>query len=176
MQRGYRQRAGLAQALIGDPRVLIFDEPTVGLDPRQIIGIRNTIRELAGDHTVLLSTHILHEVELLCKRVIIINGGRIIAEQRLEELTGTGTSVTVGVAGNVAQAENALRALSGVESVQLEGERRFRVTGSGVAPERVSEALSRAGVTSFSSTVTRATPSASGAMPWLYVSPLHRVS
>lgn len=86
LSRGYRQRVGLAQALIGDPPVLIFDEPTVGLDPRQIIGIREMIRELAGEHTVLLSTHVLQEVALVCDRAIIISNGRIVSEQNIREL------------------------------------------------------------------------------------------
>lgn len=147
LSKGYRQRVGLAQALIGDPPVLIFDEPTVGLDPKQIIGIRQTIRELAGDHTVLLSTHILHEVELLCTRVVIINGGRVIAEQRLEELTGTGQSITVGVAENPAQAESVLRGIPGIDIVRVEGDGRFSVSGPDPAPDRISKALSQAGLT-----------------------------
>lgn len=147
LSKGYRQRVGLAQALIGDPPVMIFDEPTVGLDPKQIIDIRQTIRELAGDHTVLLSTHILHEVELLCTRVVIINAGRIIAEQRLEDLMRTGNSITVGIAENPAQAESVLRGLAGVESVRLEAERRFAVSGAGLAPEQISTVLQRAGFT-----------------------------
>lgn len=86
LSKGYRQRVGLAQALIGNPPVLILDEPTVGLDPKQIISIRNTIKELAGDHTVLLCTHILPEVSMICQRVVIINQGRIVAQQSLSDL------------------------------------------------------------------------------------------
>jgi ABC-type multidrug transport system ATPase subunit len=88
LSKGFRQRVGLAQALIGDPPVLILDEPTVGLDPNQIIEIRNTIRGLATDHTVLLSTHILPEVSMLCERVLIINRGRIVFEDTMENLSG----------------------------------------------------------------------------------------
>lgn len=147
LSKGYRQRVGLAQALIGDPPVLILDEPTVGLDPRQIIAIRRTIRDLAGDHTVLLSTHILHEVEMLCSRVVIINGGVIIAEQGLQELTQAGNSVTVGVAGNAGQAESVLRGLDGVETIRPAGDNRFAVSGASLASEAVSSALQRAGLT-----------------------------
>jgi ABC-2 type transport system ATP-binding protein len=84
---GYRQRVGLAQALIHDPDVLILDEPTVGLDPNQIIEVRQLIRSLAGKHTVMLSTHILPEAQMTCERVIIINQGRVVAEDTPERLT-----------------------------------------------------------------------------------------
>jgi len=90
LSRGYRQRTGLAQALIHDPPVLILDEPTVGLDPRQISEIRNLIHNLAGGHTVILSTHVLSEVTLICQRVIIINRGEIRADDSLENLTRDG--------------------------------------------------------------------------------------
>ncbi len=87
LSKGYRQRVGLAQALVGNPPVLVLDEPTVGLDPRQIIEIRHMIRDLGREHTVLLSTHILPEVSMVCDRVIIINQGRIAAEDTMENLT-----------------------------------------------------------------------------------------
>jgi len=87
LSKGYRQRVGLAQALIHSPAVLILDEPTLGLDPRQIIEIRNLIRELSGDRTVILSTHILPEVSQLCNKVVIINEGRVVVEKNLKELT-----------------------------------------------------------------------------------------
>lgn len=87
LSRGYRQRVGLAQAILGGPDVLILDEPTVGLDPRQIIEIRNLIKSLGGEHTVMLSTHILPEVSATCSRVIIINDGRVVAEDTPENLT-----------------------------------------------------------------------------------------
>ena len=91
LSKGYRQRVGLAQALVGSPPVLVLDEPTVGLDPRQIVEIRNMIRELGREHTVLLSTHILPEVSMVCDRVIIINQGRIAAEDTMENLTRAGS-------------------------------------------------------------------------------------
>ncbi len=87
LSKGYKQRVGLAQALLNDPDVLILDEPTVGLDPRQIIEIRQLIKNLGGDHTVILSTHILPEVEMTCQRVVIINEGQVVAQDTPENLT-----------------------------------------------------------------------------------------
>jgi ABC-2 type transport system ATP-binding protein len=92
LSRGYRQRTGLAQALIGSPPVLVLDEPTVGLDPRQIIAIRRMIRELGRDHTVLLSTHILAEAAAVCDRVLIIHEGLLAADTRLDGSGGQGAS------------------------------------------------------------------------------------
>ncbi|MBT6178278.1 MAG: ATP-binding cassette domain-containing protein [Deltaproteobacteria bacterium] len=86
ISKGYQQRTGLAQALLGKPRVLILDEPTVGLDPRQIGEVRTLIQSLAGDHTVILSTHILQEVTAVCDRVVIINKGSIVADDNLDHL------------------------------------------------------------------------------------------
>lgn len=86
LSKGYRQRVGLAQAIIHDPEVLILDEPTSGLDPNQIIGIRNLIKELGKTKTVILSTHIMQEVDAVCDQVIIINQGKIVADDSLSEL------------------------------------------------------------------------------------------
>ena len=86
LSKGFRQRVGIAQALIGNPPVIIFDEPTVGLDPKQIIEIRNLIRNLGKDHTVILSTHILQEVQAVCDRIIIINRGRVVADELAENI------------------------------------------------------------------------------------------
>jgi ABC-2 type transport system ATP-binding protein len=87
ISKGFRQRVGLAQALIHDPPVLVLDEPTIGLDPRQIIEIRSLIRELAGQRTVILSTHILPEVSQICEKVVIINEGRVVLEEDMATLT-----------------------------------------------------------------------------------------
>jgi ABC-2 type transport system ATP-binding protein len=91
LSKGYRQRVGLAQALVHAPDVLVLDEPTVGLDPHQIHEIRNLIRSLAGAQTVLLSTHILPEVAMTCGRVVVIDRGRVVAEDTLEGISGGGT-------------------------------------------------------------------------------------
>ncbi|MBQ9778884.1 MAG: ATP-binding cassette domain-containing protein, partial [Clostridia bacterium] len=86
LSKGYRQRVGIAQALIGNPPIIVFDEPTVGLDPKQIIEIRNLIRTLGKDHTVILSTHILQEVQAVCDRIIIINKGKVVADELTENI------------------------------------------------------------------------------------------
>ncbi len=86
LSKGYRQRVGIAQALIGNPPVLIFDEPTVGLDPKQIIEIRNLIKKLGKEHTIILSTHILSEVQAICDRIVVINKGRVVADERTENI------------------------------------------------------------------------------------------
>lgn len=89
LSKGYRQRIGIAQALIGNPKIIILDEPTIGLDPKQIIEIRNLIRNLSRSHTVILSTHILSEVQAVCDRIIIINAGRIVADEKTENIART---------------------------------------------------------------------------------------
>lgn len=91
LSKGFRQRVGLAQAIIHNPEVLVLDEPTVGLDPQQIIEIRALIRELAGHHTVVLSTHILPEVAQVCEKVVIINAGQVVMEDMIENLTRSQT-------------------------------------------------------------------------------------
>ena len=120
LSKGYRQRVGLAQALIHDPEVLVLDEPTAGLDPKQIIEVRQLIRELSGDHTVILSTHILPEVSTTCGRVIIINDGKIEASDTPENLTARlqgHDSIWLEVDGPADQVESRLVAVPGVESV-----------------------------------------------------------
>ncbi|MBE6645611.1 MAG: ATP-binding cassette domain-containing protein [Ruminococcaceae bacterium] len=126
LSKGYKQRVGIAQALIGDPKVIIFDEPTVGLDPKQILEVRNLIRALAKKHTVILSTHILAEVQAVCERVIIINKGKIIADERTEDLTKTiedGYQYRIKICGPEAEVESALSKLRGVKKVVSTGER-----------------------------------------------------
>jgi ABC-2 type transport system ATP-binding protein len=119
LSKGYRQRVGLAQALIHDPEVLILDEPTAGLDPKQIIETRDLIRSLAGDHTIVLSTHILPEVAQTCQRVVIINKGRVVAvdtpDNLTQQLKGAAT-LYVQVAANGMVAD-ALREVPGVRAV-----------------------------------------------------------
>ncbi|HOR01037.1 MAG TPA: ATP-binding cassette domain-containing protein [Anaerolineae bacterium] len=120
LSKGYRQRVGLAQAIIHDPEVLILDEPTIGLDPRQIIEVRNLIKGLAGSHTVILSTHILPEVSQVCQRVMIINKGRIVAEDTPERLTGRlrgAQQLHIQVARPAGDARTALEAVPGVLTV-----------------------------------------------------------
>jgi len=95
LSKGYRQRVGLAQAILHDPRVLILDEPTSGLDPNQLIGIRQLIRDLGKTKTVILSTHIMQEVEAVCSKVIIINKGKIVADDSLEGLRGKNKDKTL---------------------------------------------------------------------------------
>ncbi|MGI8589040.1 MAG: ATP-binding cassette domain-containing protein [Chloroflexia bacterium] len=124
LSKGYRQRVGLAQALINDPEVLILDEPTVGLDPRQIIEVRELIKSLAQDHTVVLSTHILPEVSMTCSRVIIINRGRLVALDtplHLEEdVSGGAERVMLTVRGPRDNVQAALTGVPGVESATVQ--------------------------------------------------------
>ena len=124
LSKGFRQRVGLAQALIHNPPVLILDEPTVGLDPKQIIEIRELIKGLAGDHTVILSSHILPEVTATCQRIIVINKGRIVAEDTLEELTARmrkGHIYSMLVKNPTPEGLEALRKLNGVQSISPRG-------------------------------------------------------
>ena len=126
LSKGYKQRVGIAQALIGDPKVIIFDEPTVGLDPKQILEVRNLIRMLGRRHTVILSTHILAEVQAVCERVIIINKGKIIADERTENLTRTieeGYHYQVKICGPEREVASALAAVNGIRSAEATGER-----------------------------------------------------
>ena len=130
LSKGYRQRVGLAQALVGNPKVLILDEPTVGLDPNQIIEIRKLIKSLGKGHTIILSSHILPEVADVCQKVIIIDHGSIVAQDSLENLQrGVGESTTLSV--RIAAGENAAlrmcRELTGVKKADSLG---VRETGS----------------------------------------------
>ena len=124
LSKGYRQRVGLAQALVADPEVLILDEPTVGLDPKQVHEMRDLIRSLKGKHTIILSTHILPEVQANCDRIIIINRGKIVAEDSLETL-GQRMSASGQVLLKVRRGHDeligSLAAVRGVLSVQRQG-------------------------------------------------------
>lgn len=122
LSKGFRQRVGLAQAIVHRPQLLILDEPTIGLDPTQVVEVRRLIRRLAEQSTVLLSTHILPEVEALCDRVIILISGRIRADAKLSELASTSDAILV-LNQEVSRVDQALRSLSNVaavERVQLE--------------------------------------------------------
>jgi ABC-2 type transport system ATP-binding protein len=124
LSRGFRQRVGLAQALIHDPPVLILDEPTVGLDPKQIIEIRELIKSLAGSHSVILSTHILPEATAVCERVVIINGGRIVAEDtpdRLSTRLRHSEKIALTLTRAPGDAEARLRQVEGVLEVHANG-------------------------------------------------------
>ncbi len=124
LSKGYRQRVGLAQALVHNPAVLILDEPTVGLDPKQIIEIRELIKGLAGDHTVILSSHILPEVTATCQRIIVINRGQIVAQDTLEELQSRlqgGLIYTLQVKTASGAGVQAIQSLAGVKKVSAVG-------------------------------------------------------
>ncbi|MGB3402793.1 MAG: ATP-binding cassette domain-containing protein [Microcoleaceae cyanobacterium] len=126
LSKGYRQRVGIAQAIVHDPDVIVLDEPTVGLDPRQIIEVRNLIKSLAGDHTIILSTHILPEVSMTCDRVAIINRGQVVATGLLDELMAeltAGSGYELEIEGELSpQKLNSLEQIKGVRTIQpLEG-------------------------------------------------------
>lgn len=121
LSKGYRQRVGIAQALVGNPKVIILDEPTIGLDPQQIIEIRNLIRTLGRTHSVILSTHILSEVQAVCDRMVIINKGRIVANERVEDISNVVSGnrrTSAKICGPQAQVIAAVRALPGVTAVE----------------------------------------------------------
>ena len=160
LSKGYRQRVGLADSLVADPPLLILDEPTAGLDPNQVREVRSLIKELSSDHTVLLSTHILSEVEATCQRALVIDRGRLVAQGTLEELSRGRRSSTLvvvlrdsaGLARGILGEQAGVTAISPSESVALaDGYTRLRVTlASNVsaleAGERLLAELSRAGV------------------------------
>ncbi len=123
LSKGYRQRVGIAQAIVHEPPVIILDEPTVGLDPRQITEVRNLIKSLAGEHTIILSTHILPEVSMTCDRAMIINHGKVVAEDTPIELIdslGNGYGYQVEVTGKVKTILPLLEELPGINSVKRE--------------------------------------------------------
>jgi ABC-2 type transport system ATP-binding protein len=121
---------GLAQALIHDPEVLILDEPTIGLDPKQIIEVRELIKSLRGERTIILSTHILPEASQVCGRVLIINEGRIVAEDTPERLTARlqgAERVFLQVRDSAPEIERRLRAIPGVTAVEAKGDNRYEI-------------------------------------------------
>lgn len=125
LSRGYRQRVGIADALVGDPKIVIMDEPTLGLDPNQIRETRKLIKELGTDHTILLSTHILPEVEMICDRVIIIHEGRIVASGTVDELrsklTAGRSRLHLVTRGHAEEVRRSLGAITGVRGVRQQG-------------------------------------------------------
>lgn len=124
LSKGYKQRVGLAQALVGAPSVLILDEPTVGLDPKQIIEIRSLIKELGKKHTIILSSHILPEVSAVCERVIIINKGKLVASDTPENLSkrlGETSKMTLRVAAPEKQVIKVIKEIPGVKYVEAQG-------------------------------------------------------
>jgi ABC-2 type transport system ATP-binding protein len=129
LSKGYRQRVGLAQALLNDPEVLILDEPTIGLDPKQITEIRSLIKSLAGRHTVILSTHILPEASMVCSRVLIIHQGQIVAGDTPENLTARlsqSARIQVQVEGPVDAVAAEIRRIPGIQALEQ------KITGDGI--------------------------------------------
>lgn len=126
LSKGYKQRVGIAQALLGNPPVLILDEPTVGLDPKQIIEIRNLIHNLGKKHTIILSSHILPEIQAVCERIIVINQGNLVADGTPDNLAhnlSTDHKLVVRLAGPEADIKTGLKAIKNVVSVQSLGEK-----------------------------------------------------
>ena len=126
LSKGYRQRVGIAQALVGNPKVIIFDEPTIGLDPKQIIEIRNLIRTLGKGHTVILSTHILQEVQAVCDRIVIINKGKIVADELTENISRAvenNRRFNVKICGPSREVLAAIKSMSGIAYAEVLAER-----------------------------------------------------
>ncbi len=149
LSKGYRQRVGLAQALVGGPDVLILDEPTVGLDPNQIIEVRGVIKELAKNHTVILSSHILPEVSAVCDRVLIIDGGKIVAEDSPENLShrlGGSGSIIAEIEGDSDAVTAAIAAVEGVSGVEL-ADGKYRISAPAELRREISLAVAGAGGT-----------------------------
>jgi len=125
LSKGYRQRVGIAQALIHDPKVLILDEPTTGLDPNQLLEIRKLIQDIGKEKTVMLSTHIMQEVEACCQRVLIVNKGRLVADRNTDYLTASKSSQIVEVEFASEVATDLLQELPGIKKFESFGENRF---------------------------------------------------
>lgn len=156
LSKGYRQRVGIAQALLGAPQLIILDEPTVGLDPAQVIEIRKLIRELGKAHTVILSSHILSEVQAVCSQVLILAKGRLVAvgaPDELGEKLSSGSCLKATVLGNGQTVLKAVGSILGIRKVELEGESDGQVTFTAESTDdtdrraEVSRALSQAGCT-----------------------------
>jgi ABC-2 type transport system ATP-binding protein len=130
LSKGFRQRVGIAQAIVHDPPVIILDEPTVGLDPKQIIDVRNLIKSLRGDHTVILSTHILPEVSMTCTKVAIIDRGEIVAtgspETLIQQLVGN-VNYEIEVTGTISEVQAALQHIPHLQSIEHRGDEFNRI-------------------------------------------------
>lgn len=125
LSKGYKQRIGIAQALIGNPEIIILDEPTAGLDPRQIVEIRNLIRTLGLDHTVILSTHVLSEIQAVCDRIIVMDKGKIVADEKTEELASAAPGnrrMSVRICGPEKQVMSLIRSIPGVIRAESSGQ------------------------------------------------------
>ena len=132
LSKGYRQRVGLAQALIHDPEILILDEPTSGLDPNQLVEIRKLIKTISQQKTVVFSTHIMQEVEALCDRVIVINKGEIVADDKLERILQTqGNTVAIVVQFEGDVNLDQLKLIRGVREVEALGDFKYKVLSGG---------------------------------------------
>ncbi len=130
LSKGFKQRVGIAQALVSDPEVLVLDEPTVGLDPKQVSEIRDLIKELRGEHTIILSTHILPEVQATCNKVIIIHQGKIVAQdsiEQLERLNQGSIFLTVKMRAHNVNLEAAIRKIEGVKEIETITNQHYRV-------------------------------------------------
>lgn len=156
LSKGYRQRVGIAQALLGSPKLIILDEPTVGLDPAQVIEIRKLIRELGKTHTVILSSHILSEVQAVCQQVLILSKGHLVATgtpEQLSEKLSAGSALRATVLGEKNVVLSAVRNLPGVRDVSVESEENGEITfivectDSTDRRAAVSKALTKAGCT-----------------------------
>ncbi|WP_372752273.1 gliding motility-associated ABC transporter ATP-binding subunit GldA [Labilibaculum sp.] len=130
LSKGYRQRVGIAQALIHDPKVLILDEPTTGLDPNQLLEIRKLIQEIGKEKTVMLSTHIMQEVEACCQRVLIVNKGNLVADRNIDFLSNLKDSKIVEVEFESNFPTDLLKKIVGVDSYKLVGENRFSIVSA----------------------------------------------
>lgn len=131
LSKGYRQRVGIAQALLHDPEVLILDEPTSGLDPNQLTEVRQMIRELGKEKTVILSTHIMQEVQAICSRVVIINKGKIVADDAIERLQQRSSDETVILVSFKQETSKIkLKEIRSVKSVETAGENKWKISGS----------------------------------------------
>ena len=139
LSKGYKQRVGLAQALIGNPKILILDEPTIGLDPKQVVEFRNVVKKLGKDHTVIFSSHILSEVSAVCEKIIIINNGKIVAEGRTDELSktvGKENRYIARIKGDKTQVINLLRNIDGLERANPKSTENAEIFDYGIEANR----------------------------------------